>query len=406
MGMTKSKHTAMDVQGFAGGFTLGMVNAGFELVGKAEMKGAFGAANCEANRHLLGNKWDLQVGPQESWENRGAEIVFGNPPCSAFSPLSAKGFRGMNSPISHCMWAMAQYTSRANPYLMIFESVQQAYNQGLPMMRDIRTWLEHDSGQKWELYHVLHNNASVGGASIRKRYFYVVSRIPFGVEEPEIKRVPVLADVLGDLMGLGQTWDAQPYRHPASWWAKPLRSKTGIVDGHIGRNESLDVKRVLQLMEKMSWGEGEVVGDVAKRYYEKYGELPNLWLNTQKLVDKGWQMGFHQPIKMKWEKMARVITGAVLHKNIHPRENRFLTHREAARIQGFPDDWTIRPLRGVSGLSATWGKGIPVHAGKWIGGWIHNALDGNPGQYTGELIGEREHVIDWTNTYRKVTSER
>jgi site-specific DNA-cytosine methylase len=145
---------------------------------------------------------------------------------------------------------------------------------------------------------------------------------------------------------------------------------------------------------------------VAKRYYDKYGKLPDLWLNTQKLIDKDWQMGFHQPIKLKWERMARVITGAVLHKALHPREDRFLTHREAARIQGFPDDWNIRPLQGVSGLSATWGKGIPVQAGKWIGGWIQNALDGNPGEYTGELIGEREHVIDWTNTYRKVTSER
>ena len=406
--MTKSKHTAMDVQGFAGGFTLGMVQAGFELVGKAEMKGAFGAANCEANRHLLGTKWDLQVGPQESWENRGAEVVFGNPPCSAFSPLSAKSFRGMDSPIAHCMWAEAQYAARAMPYLMMFESVQQAYTQGRPMMQNIRTWLEYESKQKWEIYHVLHNNASVGGASIRKRYFYVVSRIPFGVEEPEIKRVPLLKDVIGDLMGLGQTWEGQSYRRQPSWWAKQLRSKTGVVDGHIGRNDAVDVRRVLQLMNAADhWNEGEVVGDIAKRYYEEHGCLPPLWDNfTDKLVAKNWMMGYHQPIKMKWEKMARVITGAVLHKNIHPREDRFLTHREAARIQGFPDDWNIRPLRGVSGLSATWGKGIPVHAGKWIGGWVKNALDENPGEYTGELIGDREHLIDWTNTYRKVTSER
>jgi len=404
--MTKSTHTAIDVQGFAGGFTLGMVQAGFTLVSKCEMKGAFGAANCEANRHLLGNKWDLQVGPQESWENRGAEVQFGNPPCSAFSPLSAKSFRGMNSPIAHCMWAESQYAARAMPYVMIFESVQQAYNQGLPMMRDIRTWLEHESKTKWELYHVLHNNAGLGGASIRKRYFYVVSRIPFGVDEPHITRVPVLKDVLGDLMGLGQTWEAQAYRRQPSWWAKPMRSKLNVVDGHIGRNNAVDVLRVLQLLDAVPWGEGEVVGQVAKRYYEQYGELPDLWTNTQKWVDKDWQMGFHQPIKMKWDKMARVITGAVLHKNIHPRENRFLTHREAARIQGFPDDWNIRPLRGVSGLSATWGKGIPVQAGKWIGTAIKNALDDNPQEYQGELIGEREHVIDWTNTYRKFTTER
>jgi site-specific DNA-cytosine methylase len=402
-----SKHTFMDVQGFAGGFSMGVTQAGLQLIGKCEMKGAFGAANMEANRHLLGNKWDLQVGPQESWENRGAEVVIGNPPCSAFSPLSAKGFRGMGSPVAHCMWAMAQYAARANPYIVTFESVQQAYNQGLPMMRDIRTWLEYETNDKWELYHVLHNNASVGGASIRKRYFWVASRIPFGIEEPTIKRVPLLHDVLGDLMGLGQTWEPQPYRRKPSWWAEHLRSESGAVDGHIGRNDALDVRRALQLLEGTYWNEGEVIGMVAKRYYEEHGCLPSLWGNmAEKWSKKEWQVGFHQPNKLKWDKMARVITGAVLHKNLHPREDRFLTHREAARIQGFPDDWLIRPLQGVSGLSMTWGKGIPVHAGKWLGKWIKRALDDNPGEYTGELIGEREHVIDFTNVYRQVTSER
>lgn len=74
---------AIDTFGFAGGFTLGMVQAGFELVGKRELPGGFGVANCEANHHLLGDKWETQVGPPESWEViDGTAVVFGNPPCS------------------------------------------------------------------------------------------------------------------------------------------------------------------------------------------------------------------------------------------------------------------------------------------------------------------------------------
>jgi len=37
-------YRAVDCQGFAGGFTLGMVQAGFHLVGKREMKAGFGVA--------------------------------------------------------------------------------------------------------------------------------------------------------------------------------------------------------------------------------------------------------------------------------------------------------------------------------------------------------------------------
>jgi hypothetical protein len=74
----------VDCMCFAGGFTLGAVQAGFELAGKCEMKGGFGAPNCEANRHLLGQDWKLQVGDPSTWEHPGGEVVLvtGNPPCS------------------------------------------------------------------------------------------------------------------------------------------------------------------------------------------------------------------------------------------------------------------------------------------------------------------------------------
>src|SRR3954468_937403 len=101
----------VDALGFAGGFTLGMVQAGFELVGKRELRGGFGVANCEANRHLLGDSWHAEATDHERWTvpREGAELVFGNPPCSGFSVMSAKEFRGADSKINHCMWAFVDY---------------------------------------------------------------------------------------------------------------------------------------------------------------------------------------------------------------------------------------------------------------------------------------------------------
>lgn len=74
----------IDCQGFAGGFTLGCVQAGFELAHKAEMSAGFGVANCTANRHLLGTDWGVQTCDPSEWEHPGGEVVFvaGNPPCS------------------------------------------------------------------------------------------------------------------------------------------------------------------------------------------------------------------------------------------------------------------------------------------------------------------------------------
>jgi hypothetical protein len=76
-------YKTVDVMGFAGGMTLGMVQAGFELVGKRELPGGFGVPNCTANKHLLGHNWTAQVSTPESWEVvSSAEVVHGNPPCS------------------------------------------------------------------------------------------------------------------------------------------------------------------------------------------------------------------------------------------------------------------------------------------------------------------------------------
>ncbi len=76
-------YRAVDVFGFAGGFTLGMVQAGFELAGKRELPGGFGVANCEANRHLLGRDWEAQATDPSKWGViHDARVVFGNPPCS------------------------------------------------------------------------------------------------------------------------------------------------------------------------------------------------------------------------------------------------------------------------------------------------------------------------------------
>jgi DNA (cytosine-5)-methyltransferase 1 len=411
--MTDQFH-AVDCQAFAGGFTLGMVRAGFKLVGKKEMKGGFGVANCEANRELLGYDWeaDVSTGTGEDWTPIPAHVVFGNPPCSGFSLLSRKDFRGADSPVNHCMWAFEWFVARTQPYIAVFESVGQAYSEkggGRELMQNLRAKLEYDTGMQWNLHHVLHNNASLGGAAIRKRYFWVVSRIPFGIDPVEVTRVPTLMDVIGDLEGLESTWEKQPYRRPPTWWSRPRRSVTGAVCGVQWRRTPA-IGRALDLLhsEDITWGQKEIISTVAKRYYEAHGTLPESWGPTmlEKLIAKDWMMGYNQMIRWRGDKMARVVTGGGLDLIMHPTEDRTLTHREVARIQGFPDDWRIRPLERASGLRLTWGKGIPVDCGEWIGTWIRRALEGNPSTYPGEPTGEREWTYDCTNAFRAATSER
>lgn len=398
-------YRAVDVMGFAGGFTLGMVQAGFELVGKCELPGGFGVPNCEANRHLLGNEWRSHVGdPATTWPVLpDTDVVFGNPPCSGFSVMSAKSFRGADSKINHCMWAFADYVIRARPRIAVFESVQQAFTStgGLDLMRRLRAHVAEGTGDRWTLHHVRHNAYSVGGPAQRRRYFWLVSRVPFGVEEPEPRRLPLLDDVIRDLEPLGRTWNPQPYRSPPSWYAERLRSADDAVDGHVWLTNPM-IRRAIDLAQTVPWHPGESIQEVARRCWDERACLPESFgYLEEKIVKNEFRMGYITPTRWRPDGPARVVTGGALLLVLHPRLDRMITHREAARVLGFPDDWRLAPLRRSSGLYMTHGKGITVDCGRWIGYWIRRALDGEPGSLVGTPLGEDEFDVNVTNSWQK-----
>jgi DNA (cytosine-5)-methyltransferase 1 len=387
-------YTFVDCLGFAGGFTLGAVQAGFELVGKRELPGGFGVANCEANRALLGDRWQTEVGPGETWSRVDADAVFGNPPCSGFSVMTAKASRGVDAKVNACMHSFSNYVASVRPQIAVMESVPQAQKLGIELMRQLRVNIEERTGLRYQLYHVLQNALDLGGAAFRPRYFWVVSQVPFGVEYPKV-HPPTLRDVIEDLDGLGTTWEQQPYRYPPSWWSKSARSDTGVVDGHVGITSPY-TRRCIDLLHDVDgdWRDREHVGLVLKRYYEQHGDVPAGWqVKKALLLQKDFILGFTTMSRWPAGSPARVITGAALQSVLHPWLPRTITHREAARIMGFPDDWRILPLRGVSGLQATWGKGITTQCGKWIASWVRQSLDGQPGGLNGEQVGEREYFI-------------
>jgi site-specific DNA-cytosine methylase len=303
-----------------------------------------------------------------------------------------------------------------NIQIAVFESVQQAYTQGLELMHWLRDDMERRTHDRWTIYHVLHNGYSLGGSSIRRRYFFVLSRIPFGIDPPQPTRVPVLRDVIGDLAGMAITWEHQPYRRDPSWWLTEQGMRNGVhpsVDGHMNKT-NMGVQRNFDLItEDNPWPVKKVTSDMVERYYDRYGDLPESWqhmkeklLRNRDPVTGKFRMGYIQPCRWDPDRAARVITGAGMMTGIHPFEDRMFTHREVARIMGFPDDWRIYPNRHHNQLAFNWGKGILVQCGRWIGSWVQAALDGEPSDCTGDEIGEREHLFQYTHMHRHLSHER
>lgn len=407
----------VDCQGFAGGFTLGMAQAGFHLAGKREGKVGFGIDMVEGNRDHLPGNWKSQASVPAEWEPiSDVDVVAGNPPCSGFSMMSVLAgpkntdYRGIDAPSNNCMWELVEYAASCKPKVVVFESVQGAYKMGRPLMQQLRDDLEARTKKKWRLTHVLHNAAGVGGPSIRARYFFVASRVPFGIDPPEVIGVPTFDDAVGDLAKLKLQWDEQPYRSGGSWWSSHRHNLTDMVNGHdVLHLDNPHMKRLAGVLAlPTGWHQKETLITAVHRYHEATGLWPANFneANKQQMIRTEWKSGMHQPKRWPDNVAARVLAGHALNHVIHPTQDRTLTFREVARLMGFPDDWHLEPYRDTPNGYAGFGKGITVDCGKWIGGWIKDAIDEDPGCYEGELIGEREYLMQFTHHHKMAYNER
>lgn len=419
-----SKYRVVDCHGFAGAFSVAAVQSGFELVGKLEGPGGFGTPLMEANRAFLGDAWEAQEGEAHTWEHVGGrvDLQVGTPPCTAFSGMSVGSKdRGMSGSINKCMWDFVEYAAKVRPAIVMMESVSQAYTRGRPLMRRLAARLNELTGLAYQTTHVLQNNLSTGGCTNRRRYFLVLSQVPFGVEVPVLQQLPTIEDAIGDLCGLKIRWDEQPVKHSPSWWAKRLRREDGLVDGHY--TDDTPFARAMRTVTRddggVEWAPGEDVNATLRAYYRKHGRLPEEWhdrpyhgkrgdeagrFTTQEaaLVGQNFNTGgFARARRWRWNRPGFVITGAGFYSTWHP-EGRYYTHREIARVMGFPDAYVVGEARTERALCAYWGKGTSVAPAKFVTDWAHRSLDGNPGTVVGELLDEGDRLIDVSNIWRPV----
>lgn len=378
---------AVDVYGFAGGFTLGVVQAGFKLVAKREMPSGFGVPLCEENRKLLGSGWQVQCDLPSQWEPvTQPDLLFGNPPCSGFSVMNRSTNRGADSTINACMHEFFAYAETCRPTVLIMESVQQAYRQGRELMTSLRTKLERGTKCRYDLTHVLHSCAACGGYQRRHRYFLVCSRIPFHVEPP-----------FGD--------DCLPVVPPASVVVSDLvDTALGDVEGHltVDLDRHANAKRAVALANTGNWKPGTNYEQAVTRAFDAGVDLAaTCGLTKYKIVkavlySRGWQ---YTQRRMHPDKPFGAITGAALTNTIHWAHPRTLTHREVARAMGFPDDWACTPAVEHDDGHKWWGKGVTVQAGRWIASCARNSLDNANTKPSGELVGDRERLVDVTTRY-------
>ena len=301
---------ATGVHIFAGSFTVGIEQAGFDVVALYENLG-LGVETARQNFNCP------ILFPKEQWHNylpKNISLVYGNPPCSAFSRMGLN--RGTSDPINNCMYECANLAMSLNPDIFIMESVPGLYTHGQKILDDFdrmfsdyqHTYLFSDS--------VLH-----GSPQVRPRFHYIASKFDFKLAKFNPDIVPTIRDAIWDLRLIPEG----PNNHVSARISGQLES----------------------LIENIP--NGITAADI--------------WRIAPHLRDPNFGQPFGPTRRAAWDAPGSTITGGPT--IIHPDFDRFITVRESARIFGYPDTFTF--TGNVANQYAQIGKAVTVYMGNFLG---------------------------------------
>jgi site-specific DNA-cytosine methylase len=416
----------VDVNGLNGGLSYGFVAAGMEMTARVGDL-ALGRAIINANAQLWGTGWrdDITSGDKE-WEtwplHEPARVVAAVPPCSGFSIIAASGAnrdraapRGPENPTNDCMRRTLRYAGRHKPDVIVFESVTGAYSLGRELMVEFRDQLEVDTGEHYTLTHYLHDSIALGTPTSRKRYMFIAVRgdkpiVVQPVSEYVVENITPLSDAIADLEGLEIKMAEQPIKHPdrGGEWAASRRRFDGMVDGHTTQ-PSTYTRRIEEICRvavdhKTRWYPGWHFTRVLQEIYGRGGRdaVCQALIRDDEVLDRligrEFNVGAFGTRREVYNAVNSLITGSGPASHIHPIEDRSMTYRELARIQGWPDDLKIDydiPTYGKEHIGAVWGKAVGCTVAEHAGHTVREWLEGETvGKHPGEEIGPREWLID------------
>lgn len=326
----EGRPTAIDLFCGAGGLTLGLEMAGFQVLLGADND----AASCETHANTFSGvtaSCDLTQ-PNEllrALRNAGiqhVDLVAGGPPCQPFSragrskimSLEKDGFRAPDTRPQ--LWlAFLRFVYALSPDFVLVENVpDMVFWEGGQTIRRICGSLER---RGYQVQAQVLDCWRYGVPQHRKRLFILACK--GAVEWPEqTESVPTLRDAIADLPSVGPAqrnyWLA--YNGPATTrLQKNLRRGSAFrLSDHITRDVRPDDKDAFRLLK-----EGR-----------KYPDLPtDLRRYRSDIFDDKYHI-------LSWDKLSRSVTAHIAKDGywyIHPEGHRMLSVREAARLQTFPD---------------------------------------------------------------------
>ncbi|ELZ41849.1 DNA cytosine methyltransferase [Halorubrum tebenquichense] len=357
--MSQQDLTYVDLFAGAGGLSVGLERAGFELVHAVEV-------DDDARTSFANNREGLEpeemtqdireVDNQDITEVVGrdtVDLVAGGPPCQGFSEVvSPDGSDDRN----HLFVNFISWVNELDPKAALFENVRGMTNTADGKFFDA---VEESFDQMgYDVTHRVVEASDFGVPQHRHRLLVLATKkseteLPFDGFELDPVDIPGVIDGIGDLpeVGPGETkteYDAEP----ETVIQRDLRGDVDDLTHHQAANHSDDM---VEMLSHISDGGNrtEIPDELqpSSGYHNSYSRLDS-----------------EEPAVAITSNMSKPSSA----RCVHPFQDRGLTPREGARLQTFPDSYRFEGRLGA--VRKQIGNAVPPYLAEAVGYYLKQSV--------------------------------
>ena len=378
----KKKYTFIDLFAGCGGLSLGLEQAGFEVVFMNEIVETFASTylanhNLKEGQYFIGDINELNKCLDKYsgiLKNpvKPITLVCGGPPCQGFSMANRQ--RIIDDPRNQLYKAYLQFLSEVRPQFFIMENVKGMANKFDEIITNFKEYLGEEYIYDYRLLKV----QDFGIPQNRERFIMIGNRM--GIDPNEIfteierhKRPPfVLKDALyglphlearkeknkGEYESLECGFTERDFSYPDTDFYHFINGDKVITKLYNHKNRYNNL-RDIEIFRRLPQG--------ANSLHESIQDIMPYKRRNNIFKDKYFKLDENQ--------ICKTITSHMKYDcnmYIHPWDARGLSPREAARIQTFPDDYVFTGSQNM--WYAQIGNAVPVKLAKAIGLGIMNFI--------------------------------
>ncbi len=374
----QGKYCVLDLFAGAGGFSLGFHNAGFHILGALD----FDRYACETHRYNFPNTVTIEgditsMNPKElPFEKKRVDVVIGGPPCQGFSgigqvkirslvkqgvwdPKLGKDPRFIDDPRNVLYKHFVRFIEFYKPKIFIMENVEGLFNYQEGRLRCQILEDFEKLGYRVDVQKL--NAAEYGVPQKRIRVIFLGNRLQkkdcaqekipntfpqkthyiqeghrinseFQNSDLDLKPAIPLWDAISDLSFLEAGEGGEELEYPAQGnnfpdYQRFMREGSARIFNHYPRKLADQDRPIFDYLKP-----GQIYLDLPTEL-KRYGD-------GSKFADKMRRLPYDEPCRTI---VAHLYKDGYMY--IHPKSNRTITVREAARIQSFPDNFVFKGAR-------------------------------------------------------------